>query len=410
MSVTKRPDGSFRARYRDATGREHARHFPRRKDAEAWVASVTVTQARGEWVDPARAKVTVQDWSAQWLAGQVQLKVSTHRRYRGLLEVQVLPTWGPVQIGSVAHNDVAQWVQRMTAAGLSASTVRQAHRVFSLVLELAVMDGRLARNPAKGVRLPRVVAKDKRFLSHEEVARLAQECGSRGVVVRVLAYTGLRWGELAALRVGRVELHRRRLLVAASVTEVDGVSVFGTPKSHQRRTVPLPGFLVDELTPVIEGRAPSELVFTGPGGGVLRVGNFRRDVFDRAAARAGVAGLTPHGLRHTAASLAIGEGANVKLVQRMLGHASAAMTLDVYADLFDSDHGDLADRLDAAVRLRAAPAAAPRDTVPEPFADFLRTFPASNSPDEAPRGQSYVSDQHERPVGQVGLEPTTDGL
>ena len=87
---------------------------------------------------------------------------------------------------------------------------------------------------------------------------------------------------------------------------------------------------------------------------MLRVGNFRRDAFDKAVIRAGVQGLTPHGLRHTAASLAIGEGANVKLVQRMLGHASAAMTLDVYADLFDSDHGDRADRLDAAVRLRAA--------------------------------------------------------
>lgn len=353
MSVVKRPNGKFRARYRDATGREHARHFDRRKDAEAWVASVTVSQARGEWVDPARAKVTVQDWAAQWLAGQVQLKVSTRRRYRGLLEVQVLPTWGQVQIGSVAHNDVAQWVQRMGAAGLAASTVRQAHCVFSLVLELAVMDGRLARNPAKGVRLPRVVAPDKRFLSHEEVARLAEECGSRGVVVRVLAYTGLRWGELAALRVGRIQFDRRRLLVAESVTEVDGVSVFGTPKSHQRRTVPLPGFLLDELRTVAHGRSPTDLMFTSPGGGVLRVGNFRRDVFDQGASRAGVQGVTPHGLRHTAASLAIGEGANVKLVQRMLGHASAAMTLDVYADLFDSDHGDLADRLDAAYRLRA---------------------------------------------------------
>ena len=129
---------------------------------------------------------------------------------------------------------------------------------------------------------------------------------------------------------------------------MDGAAVFGTPKTHQRRTVPLTGFLIDDLRPVVEGRSPTELVFTSPGGGVLRVGNFRRDVVDRAMLRAGVQGVTPHGLRHTAASLAIGEGANVKLVQRMLGHASAAMTLDVYADLFDSDHGDLADRLDAA--------------------------------------------------------------
>ena len=116
-------------------------------------------------------------------------------------------------------------------------------------------------------------------------------------------------------------------------------------------------------------RSPTELVFTGPGGGVLRVGSFRRDVFDRATLRAGMQGVTPHGLRHTAASRAIGEGANAKLVQRMLGHASAAMTLDVYADLFDSDHGDLAERFDAAVRLRRCPSSAPPTEAPEPFAD-----------------------------------------
>ncbi|MGJ7440664.1 hypothetical protein [Aquipuribacter sp. MA13-6] len=129
------------------------------------------------------------------------------------------------------------------------------------------MDGRLAWNPAKGVRLPRVVAPDKRFLPHEEVARLAEECGARGVVVRVLAYTGLRWGGLAALRVDRIQFDRRRLLVAESATEVDGVSVFGTPRSHQRRTVPLPGFLLDELGRVTQGAPPPTWSSSAPGAG-----------------------------------------------------------------------------------------------------------------------------------------------
>jgi integrase len=87
---------------------------------------------------------------------------------------------------------------------------------------------------------------------------------------------------------------------------------------------------------------------------MLRVGNFQRRVFDAAAREADLEGLTPHELRHTAASLAVSAGANVKAVQRLLGHASAAMTLEVYSGLFDDDLDAVADRLDqAAVRARA---------------------------------------------------------
>ena len=101
--------------------------------------------------------------------------------------------------------------------------------------------------------------------------------------------------------------------------------------------MPLPRFLVEELTAHLAGRSAHDLVFTTVNGEVLRNRNARRSWFDRAAAAIGEPGLTPHELRHTAASLAVSSGANVKAVQRMLGHASAAMTLDIYTDLFDSD-------------------------------------------------------------------------
>ena len=109
----------------------------------------------------------------------------------------------------------------------------------------------------------------------------------------------------------------------------------------------MPAFLAGDLAAYIAGKAPDDLVFTGRRGGLLRNLNFRRDHFDAAATAAGLDGLTPHELRHTAASLAVAAGANVKAVQRMLGHASAAMTLDVYAGLFDDDLDGVADRLDA---------------------------------------------------------------
>ena len=116
----------------------------------------------------------------------------------------------------------------------------------------------------------------------------------------------------------------------------------------------MPAFVAAMLPDVVEGRPTYAPLFTGPGGGLLRGNNFRRRSFDRAAASVGLPGLTPHELRHTAASLAVSAGANVKAVQRMLGHASAAMTLDVYAGLFGDDLDAVADRLDATARAAAA--------------------------------------------------------
>ena len=185
-------------------------------------------------------------------------------------------------------------------------------------------------------------------MTHEQVAQLAEACSPYQTLIRVLAYSGLRWGEVAALRVHRVDLLRRRLEVDEANTEVGGHVVQGTTKNHQRRSVPIPRFLADDLAQHLAGKKPDDLVFTSPAGGVLRNTNFRPRFFDPAAQRAGLAGLTPHELRHTAASLAVQAGANVKVVQQMLGHASASMTLDVYAGLFADNLDEVAERLDQA--------------------------------------------------------------
>ena len=349
-SIAKRDNNKWRARYRDSSGREHARHFDRKADAERWLRNEQGKVDRGDWTDPARARVSVGEWATEWFAGQLHLKPSTRHRYGSLLRVQVLPAWQDVPLSKVSHSAVQTWCNQLEAGGLAGSTVRQAHRVLALVLALAVRDKRIPSNPAEGVKLPRAVSRDKRFLSAAEVHRLAEAAGRDQLIVLMLAYTGLRFGELAALRVGRVDLMRRRLDIAESVTEVNGEATFGDPKTHQRRSVPLPRFLLDQVTALVAGKGPHDLVFTAREGGVLRLMNFRRRSFDPAARAAGLAGLTPHELRHTAASLAVQSGANVKAVQRMLGHASAAMTLDVYAGLFEDELDAVADRMDAAAR------------------------------------------------------------
>ncbi len=350
------------ARWRDPAGEQHKKSCARKLDAERWLNGVEHDKQTGRYVDSARSRITVGAWAHQWLATQVQLKPSTRTRYEGLVRKQVLPRWEKVPLAKVGHADVAAWVADLGAGGLAAATVRQAHRVLSLMLALAVRDGRLPRNPAEGVPLPRAARGEPRFLTRSQVAALAGEAGEYGIVVDVLALVGLRYGEIAALRVGRVDLLRRRLTVAESVTEVGGRPVWGTPKTHQRRTVPIPLALVDRLAEQVTGKEPDALVFTAPKGGPLLLQSFRRRCFDPAVTRAGLDGLTPHDLRHTAASLAVASGANVKAVQRMLGHASAAMTLDIYAGLFDDDLESLAQRMDEAAAADVPPAR-PKATV-----------------------------------------------
>lgn len=218
-------------------------------------------------------------------------------------------------------------------------------------------DSRIPRNPCYGVRLPKREHPDRGYLSHQQVVALASAVERQGEVVRFLAYTGLRWGEMAALRVQDFDKLRRRVNVSRSVTESGGL-VWSTPKTWERRSVPFPAVLCAELAALMIGKGRDDLVFTDQRGGVLRNSNWRARVFRPAVTKCQSADetfptITPHDLRHTAASLAVSAHANVKAVQRMLGHAKASMTLDINADLFDEDLDSVADRLDAAIKSAA---------------------------------------------------------
>ena len=222
-------------------------------------------------------------------------------------------------------------------------------RVLASILDAAVRDHRIAANPARGVALPRKVGREHRYLAHEELHRLAEASGQYATVIRVLGYTGLRWGELTGLRARDIDPMRRRLSVVQNAVLVKGEVIFGTPKSYKRRSVPYPAFLQTSMTRALQGRLADDLVFSDERGRPLVTPTIRAwSWLDRALEQAELPPVTIHDLRHTAASLAISSGANVKAVQKMLGHASAAMTLDVYADLFDDDLDSVATRLDHA--------------------------------------------------------------
>lgn len=350
-SIQHRPDRPkpWRARYLAGDGRQRSKSFSRKVDAERWLRDQLAQLDRGVWVDPNAGDVTFAAWSAEWLRG-LDVKPKTLAGYESLLRSRVLPRFGTVPLRRIAPADVRGWLAEMSAEGLSASRVRQARQLLRAALETAVADGTLGRNPVEHVRAPTARPREHRFLTAGQVAGLSEAAERRqdgaALVVRFLVWSGLRWGEMVALRRSSIDPLRRRVTVAASATEISGRLVFGTPKSHRARTVILPRFVSDELATHLASVELDGLVFTAPGGGPLRVGNFRKAVWLPAVADCGLDGLRVHDLRHTCASLAISAGASVKAVQRMLGHASATVTLDTYAALFTDDLEALADRLD----------------------------------------------------------------
>lgn len=331
------------ARYRGPDGRQHSKSFSRKIDAEKWLTLEEVKALRGEWIDPTAGSVRYAEWADRWLAGLHSIGPKTRVGYESLLRSRVLPRFESMELRRISSAVVREWVAEMLADGLSPARVRQALQVLRASLNVAVEDGLIARNPAATVKAPRVEKRRQRFLTAFELERLAGEAGEYGAVIRLLGWGGPRWGELVALRVGSVE--GRRLRIEESATEVGGRLVFGPTKTHENRVIILPTFVARALP--VQGRDSDELLFTAPSGGPLRHSNFVRRVWEPAVRAAGLPeDLVIHDLRDTAASLAISAGASIKAVQRMLGHASAAMTLDTYGSLFDEDLEALADRLD----------------------------------------------------------------
>lgn len=275
------------------------------------------------------------------------MKPKTAAGYPSLLDSRVLPTFGPVPLRRITPAMARGWVAEMAEEGLSASRQRQARQVLRAALDQAVTDGLIGRNPTDKVKVAATRRREHRYLTATQVAALATACESRqdgaGMLVRTLSYAGIRWGEAVALRARAVDPLRRRLEVRESATEVAGKLVWGSPKNHKSRVVIVPTFIATRLGEHMAGLEPEDLVFQSPRGKPLRIGNFARGVWRPAVEACDLDGLRVHDLRHTAASLMISAGAQVKAVQRALGHASAAITLDVYAGLFDDDLEALAD-------------------------------------------------------------------
>lgn len=346
------PNGSrvYRARVYYRGRYVASRTFSRKRDAQEWERKQVDTLKTGAWADPKAGEKPVREWCEIWLAAQPARAAATERKIRGVVTKQIAGTFGRRPLVSVRPSEVQAWAADISRKQ-SAATARHSLGVLRRVFDHAVRDGAIHRNPAAGIRLPKVQGNDPRPLTHDELWRLADHLNELRdrVLVLVAGYCGLRWGELAALRWSDVDLRNKVLRISRAYSEEAPRGEMSPVKDHQARTVPIPGVVSDELAMLSASQKSDGLVFPSASKTPLRNRNFRRDVFDNAVDALDL-DITPHNLRDTAASLAIQAGASVVAVARLLGHESAATTLNHYAGLFPSDLDDVAQRLDAAAR------------------------------------------------------------
>lgn len=271
---------------------------------------------------------TVGELVGVWLDGKRGLSPKGFEAAE-LAASYVRDRWGDVPPDDVDAADVQAWLASLrTAKGPASASLK--HKV------LQCTRGALAgRVDLASVSAPREVRRDVHPLSMDELRTLADEIGQgrddSAALVWLLGTTGLRIGEALALNVGDVDVRRRRVRVHRS-------------KTGGGRDVPVPASVLAMLD---LSRDPADPLVRGAHGGRLHKDPWRQRRFRPACDRLGWDGVRIHDLRHTAASLAIASGADVKAVQRMLGHASATMTLDLYGHLWDRGLDDVADRMDA---------------------------------------------------------------
>lgn len=362
-AVRRLPSGRWQARHWDPVTCLHVpapSTFPTKAAASGWLAETQTQLRRGFRLDPAASRESVGALVRRQLDTEValgELRPKTLEGYESLLRscISTDPIEGAA-VGELHAKDVRAWLVRLRQRDLSASRVRQAFRLLSKVCRRAVADEIIARNPCDGVELPRLPEPRSRFLETAEVTRLAAAVPeAQRSFVLTLAYGGLRWGEAAALRVRDIDLKRGTVRVDESLSAaVDPKTkqyrlTFEKPKSRRSRTISVPTAVMKGLRARIAAVPddPDQLLWTTAAGTPLRYSSWKRWVWDRAVAVAGIDGVNPHDLRRTCASHMFAMGFTVPEVQQHLGHADPSVTLGVYTQVTQGRQAGARARWDA---------------------------------------------------------------
>ena len=355
MAHVQKRNGRWQARYRDAAGKEHARRFDRRVDAQRWLDAAQGDLLRGAWVDPSTGKAPLADYAAEWLARMGPTwRATTAAGVANSINHHVLPVLGHRPLASIRRSDVEALCASL---GLAPSTVATVHQHLGQLFAAAVEDGLIARNPASRARLP------KREPSKAQPVPLAVVEAVHAalpdwmaVAVPLGVGAGLRQGEASGLTVDRLDFLRRTLRVDRQLISrhVPAPALGPAKTESSNRTIPVATFLLDALADHLRRfpAGPGDLVLRSPAGLPLDSDRFGHQ-WRRACRSAGVPGLGYHGLRHTFASTLLSRGVSVKAVADWLGHANPNVTLSTYAHVMPADEEVARAVLDAALAGRA---------------------------------------------------------
>jgi integrase len=352
-SIKKRENGKWRARYRDDAGKEFARHFERKVDAQRWIDEQTSKLVNGTHVAPKMARTTVGEWCATWLEGYRGNRASTVRQAEVHLQ-RIVAAFGPMPLSAVRPSHVRTWMAQLSAEGLADSYVYALHARLAQVYRDAIEDGLVGKSPCSRRTSPKAGKQRPYVATTEQVWALhdAMPAHLRGAVL-LGAFAGLRLAEVCGLRVADVDFMRGVISPAVQYPAEPLKS------ETSRKPIPIPNSLALELSATVSGWE-AETVLVDQYGRQLAPWTLERAV---RTARAKVPGLPPtfrfHDLRHYFASLLIASGCDVKVVQERLRHASAKTTLDTYGHMWpDSDQSTRA-AIDAVMAARVVALADP---------------------------------------------------
>lgn len=347
---------------------QRVKQFARLAEAQEYAAAMEDDIRRGRYRDPRQELRVLDDVAGEWLASKVDLKPGTAGRYARELRLYILPKWGGMTLRELRPDMLQEWVGQLMDGGypaalpdgrdskpLSARSIRNIMKVvLKGIFDYAVSNGWIGENPVDRVTVPKIVSDDDMvFLSVREVELLADEAEKigkpvDGLLVRWQAYTGCRIGESLALKVGDVDVDRRRARIGRTWTDDGhGGSMLGTPKNGKARNIAIPRFLMPQIKAQMDGMGDDDWLFRATRGGNVWTNTWRTRIWNKAVKAAGMEDVTIHSLRHTYASFAIAQGADVKTLQMQLGHSSPSITLNTYTALWPERLDDVADAIGA---------------------------------------------------------------
>jgi integrase len=364
-SVYRTKTGLWRGSYWVATSKGLKRRYVSGKSRQECSQKLTKAMAdRDGGLIFDAGTLTVGDYLERWLKDvEETVRRSTFEGYEYAVRPHIAPALGHIKLKDLTPAHLRSFYRDRLESGRAPATVHKLHVVLHKALKAAVADGLIPRNVAAELKLPRITREEIDPLT-EKQARLFLEAGrgDRLEALYVLALnTGMRQGELLALKWDDVDLERGALRVRRTLTHANKAFVLGEPKTkNSRRTIRLTTHAVDALRAHLSHQfqeieemgslyQPGGLIFATKTGTIINPSNLRNRSFKPLLKRAGLPTIRFHDLRHTCATLLLGRDVNAKVVSETLGHSSISITLDIYSHLLPDMQEKAANALEEAL-------------------------------------------------------------